>query len=323
MVVASSKFRPLPFLGNPHVQTLLGHFLRGPLPLLPNQLRFVPLPDGDQLVLHDSVPPRWQPGQRVVLLVHGMGGSHRSGTVLRMADALYQHGLRVVRMDLRGAGLGEKLARRLYTAGCSNDVRAAAAEVQRWSPSSPLALVGISLGGNIVLKLAGESATQPLTNLERVAAVAPPIDMVRCAELMAQRRNRLYEQYFVRALVNQVQRHQRFFRDIPRTRFPQRLTIREFDELYTAPRWGFAGALEYYREASAAPLVERIPVPALLLTSRDDPFIAVEPFEALPQNGNLDVQILDCGGHLGFLGWDGTGVVRWAERRVLEWLLAV
>jgi predicted alpha/beta-fold hydrolase len=149
--------------------------------------------------------------------------------------------------------------------------------------------------------------------------VSPPIDLVRCAQMIAQPRNRVYENYYTRRLIEQVRRHQRNYLDLPRSRFPQRTRLRQFDDLYTAPRGGFADALDYYRRASALPFMERIAIPAFLLTSRDDPFIAVEPIESLRAPRNVEVHITQHGGHLGFLGWDGFGGIRWAERRVVEW----
>src|SRR5262249_5576680 len=104
-------------------------------------------------------------------------------------------------------------------------------------------------------------------------------------------------------------------------RFPKPLTLRLFDELYTAPRSGFAGALDYYRRASSLPFIPRIGVPALIMTARDDPFVAVEPFETLTGLPNVAVRIVERGGHLGFVGWDGAGGIRWAERRVVEWVM--
>jgi predicted alpha/beta-fold hydrolase len=157
-------------------------------------------------------------------------------------------------------------------------------------------------------------------NLAGVAAVAPPIDLEGCSALLAQPRNRVYERYFVRCLVGQVLRQQRHSRHLPRTRFPARLTLQQFDDLYTAPRWGYFDALDYYRRASAAPLLAQVTVPAFVLTSRDDPFIAVEPFERLPLRPQFQVHIAERGGHLGFLGWDGVGGIRWGERCVLEWV---
>jgi uncharacterized protein len=316
------EFRPFPFLGNAHVQTLMGNLLQGAVPRLLATERHVLLADGDQLALHDSVPPRWLPGGPMALLVHGMGGSHRSGYMQRLTALLLPRGVRVVRLDLRGAERGAPLARRTYNAGCSEDVRAAAAEMRRWSPTSPLALLGFSLGANIVLKLAGEAAALPVPGLVRVAAVAPPIDLEGCAAQLARPGNRLYDQYFVRSLIAQVQRQRRFFPDPRRLRFPRRMTVRLFDELYTAPRGGFADALDYYHRSAALPWLPRIRVPTLILTARDDPFIPVGPFEALPALPHLEVQIVARGGHLGFLGPDGAGGVRWAERRVADWATA-
>ena len=319
--VDPGPFRPLPLLGNPHVQTILGHFLPGRGPRLPAHEWQVLLPDGDRLVLHDFAPRGWRPGGRIALLVHGLGGSHRSGSVRRLAAALLPHGLRVACLDLRGAGRGAGLARRTYTGACSDDVRAALVALHGREPASPLVLVGFSLGGNVALKLAGEAAADPVPNLQRVAAVAPPVDLERCAELLARPGNRVYEQHFVRGLVRSALRQLRFFPDLPRIRFPRVMTMRLFDDLYTAPLWGYAGALDYYRRASAAPLLPRIQLPLFILTARDDPFIAAGPLEALPAAPGREVHLLERGGHLGFLGWDGAGGLRWLERRLAAWIL--
>src|SRR5437899_333130 len=115
-----TDFEPLPFLANAHVQTVIGNMLKGPPFAFPSRERHVKLPDGDQLALHDSVPAAWGPGGRIALLVHGLGGSHRSPYMGRLAELLLPAGVRVVRMDLRGAGRGAALARRSYHGGCSD-----------------------------------------------------------------------------------------------------------------------------------------------------------------------------------------------------------
>ncbi len=135
-------------------------------------------------------------------------------------------------------------------------------------------------------------------------------------------RQPFYNAFYVYHLMRQVRRHQGLFPDLPRMRFPRRLTLQQFDDIYTAPRWGFADAHDYYRQASALPWVPRIRVPTLLLTARDDPFIVAESFEELAPSPNIEVHIAPHGGHLGFLGHDGQGGVRWAERHVADWLLA-
>jgi predicted alpha/beta-fold hydrolase len=316
----SRDFRPLPGLGNPHLQTILGNWWKGP-PLTGRRCR-VHLDDGDELVLHDNQPACWGSSDPVALLVHGLGGTHQSGYMQRTTAIFLRNGVRVVRLDLRGCGAGIGLARRSYHSGCSDDLRAAARAVHGWSPASPLLLVGFSLGGNIALKLAGEAATNPVPALTRVAVLSPPVDLVRCSMLLGQPTNRFYERYYLRALVRLVRQRQRRFPDQRQVRFPRYLTLRLFDELYTAPRWGFAGALDYYRQASSLPWLAAINVPTLVLTARDDPFIAAEPLEGLASHRHLEIHILGRGGHLGFLGWDGSGGIRWAEQFLTRWITA-
>ena len=99
------------------------------------------------------------------------------------------------------------------------------------------------------------------------------------------------------------------------------MSLRQFDDIYTAPRWGYADALDYYGKASALPWIPAIRVPTFILTARDDPFVAVEPFDALPTLPSIEVLISAHGGHMGFLGSDGNGGIRWAEAQVVNWLI--
>jgi predicted alpha/beta-fold hydrolase len=316
------EFRPLPFLRNPHLQTVLGALVPGLECPLPDRRRIVRLPDGDGLVLHNNTPLGWKAGDPLALLVHGLSGSHASPHIRRLTAILLARRVRVVRMDLRGAGAGLHLARNVYHAGRSSDVRAVLEEIHTWSPSSPLLAVGLSLGGALVLRMAGEAADRPPPALKRLVAVSPPIDLPRCCDLLARPRNRVYEDGFCRDLLFEARQRQRLFPDLPPLNIPRRrLTVRLFDDLYTAPRGGFADALDYYRRASCAALIPHIALPALILTARDDPFIAVEPFEEVKTPSNVLVRIVEHGGHLGFLGWDGMGGIRWAEHRIVDWLL--
>jgi predicted alpha/beta-fold hydrolase len=318
----SLTFRPLPFLGNPHVQTILGNLWRGPAVRLPSRLHVVPLSDGDALATHDTPPPGWEPGAPVVLLVHGLGGNHRSAMMQRLTNRFTSRGLRTVRVDLRGAGAGKEFARRVYNAACAEDIRAVAEFVHRQAPASPLLLVGFSLGGNIVLNLAGDAAARPLPGLRAVAALSPPVDLVLCSAMLSTLP--FYDRFYARNLRRQVEEHEAHFPALPRMRFPKKLTMRLFDDLYTAPRGGFADAMDYYRRASALPVIPRIQVPAYLLSARDDPFIAVPPLEQLRSRNqaNLRVELVPQGGHLGFLGPDGAGGWRWGEKRLVEWVQA-
>ena len=313
-------FRPLPLLGNPHVQTVLGNLLSGTTPPSHARTHRVSLADGDQVVVHES-EPGMDAAPRLALLVHGLGGSAQSGYMERMTHRLTECGWRVFRMDLRGAGAGMQLAQKFYSAACSHDVRAVIDHLGVAFPGAPIAVVGFSLGGNIVLKLAGEAAEQSLPALRAVAALAPPIDLVRCSELMA--KQPLYDAWYVRQLIAQVRQHQRRFPELPRLVFPSRTTLWQFDDLYTAPRWGYADALDYYRQASAVWRMAAIRVPTFVLTARDDPFVAVESFETLHLPSAVEIHITAQGGHLGFLGRDDTGGIRWAETQIVNWLNSV
>jgi hypothetical protein len=313
--MSRGEFHPLPGLANPHVQTIASLLVKGgPLPWPPPR-HLIDLPGGDRMVLHDDRPRRWRAGHPVAVVVHGLTGSHRSGGVVRLAWELYRRGVRVIRLDLRGAGAGFHLARTPYHAGCSDDVRAAVERVAELAPGSPIGLAGLSLGGNVVLKLAGEATGRPVANLRRVAALNPPIDLDECTTLLCEPRNRLYEWYFVGELVRAARRRARLFREAPPA-FPARLRLREFDDLYTAPRNGFVDVADYYRRSSGGPLIPSIAVPTLVVTARDDPFIAAGAIESIA-SPYVRVQVSDRGGHTGFLGRGGA----WAERVIADWLI--
>ncbi len=315
-----NPFNPLPLLGNPHVQTILGNLLTGVPHPSRSKRSAVALPDGDRIALHETPPRRATRNNHapIALLVHGLGGSHRSAYMLRTTQRLSGLGWRVVRMDLRGAGVGIRLARRFYNAACTADLHAVIEYLLNAFPDAQLSVVAFSLGGNIALKYAGEYADRLPLRLRGVAVLAPPIDLVRCSELIA--RYPFYDAFFVRHLTHQVAEHQRYFPDVPKVVFPRRMLLRDFDEVYTAPRWGFASALDYYRRASSLPWVESIRVPTFILAARDDPFVAVAPFEELRPPECVRLQIVEQGGHMGFLGPDGMGGIRWAETQVIDWL---
>lgn len=274
------------------------------------------------MVMHDACPTVWRDGDPIVLLAHGLGGCHDSGYSRRLAKNFYCHGARIIRLDLRGAGEGLPLARGSYNAGKSDDVRRCVEKAHSLSPTSPIVIFGVSLGGNLVLKLAGEAASDPVPGLARVVAVAPPIDLEQCSAMLSEKRNRIYENFFVKLLVEQLEQRRGYFPDLPVVTFTKPFRMREFDDRWTAPQGGFRDALDYYHQSSAFRFIPEIRLPTLILTSRDDPFIAVEPFEKVQVPRGVEMHIVNYGGHLGFLGPDGKGGYRWAESRLVEWTLA-
>jgi predicted alpha/beta-fold hydrolase len=317
-------FKPHPLLRNPHAQTLAGAYLpSGRYVERAAKLR-VPLPDGDTVVLHDDRPTNWRSGDRVALLVHGLAGCHQSSYMLRAAQKLVRRGVRTFRMDHRGCGAGEGLASLPYHGGRSDDVRAALQLLQTLCLGSPVAVVGFSLSGNIVLKLIGESPSTVPINVEKVLAVCPALDLGLCAHSLSGRWQKFYERYFVSSLCRQVHVNRRLRPDVPALNAGRRLkTLIEFDDLYTGPVCGFGTAENYYATNSARRHVANIRLPTLILIAEDDPLIPAASFDALQPPDNVLLHRTTHGGHLGYVGKPGVdGDSRWMDWRIVDWVTA-
>jgi uncharacterized protein len=315
-------FRPLPCLTHPYLQTIVAAKLtwsREP----PSTTHLVELSDGDTIAMEVSTPRGWRPHDPTAVLLHGLCGSHRSPYMQRLARKLWRSGLRAIRMNLRGCGSGRGLARYPYHSGRSADVLAVLESLLQTTPQSPVTLIGFSLGGNIVLKLAGELSAGVPDNLQRVIAVCPPADLVACSRLLQQPANRFYNRYFTRLLCAEAfDRHSRF-PDLRRVELPAELSIYAFDESYTAPQCGFRDALDYYRQCSAAPLVPRLTIPGHILFAADDPLIDAHMFDGVALPPYVQVIRTRYGGHLGFLGRPGgAGGYHAMDAQLLVWITA-
>jgi predicted alpha/beta-fold hydrolase len=224
-------------------------------------------------------------------------------------------------MNMRGCGSGDGLARQPYHSGRSHDVLAVLADLRHLAPQSPVTAIGFSLGGNLLLKLAGELQTAAATYLQQAIAVSPPADLAASVRTFSQPCNRVYEWRFIQLLKAAVAARRARFPDLPAIALPKRLSIYEFDHLYTAPLCGFADADDYYARASAAPLVPQIRIPCRILFAADDPFIDTTTFDAMTLPSNVEVYHTIRGGHLGFLGSPGQpGGYRWMDTQLLDWV---
>ena len=314
-------FEPHPWLQSPHLQTILARFWAWPRHRLPSTYSEVDAGDGDRLSVLESIPEGWSPGDPSALLVHGLAGCARSPYIVRVGRRLVGQGVRVVRMNLRGAGSGFGLARSFYHAGRTSDLRAVAAWLARRAPGSPIGLVGFSLGANLVLKLAAEATDQPVEGLDCVVAANPPLDLHACCQRIQERPNRIYDRAFLRGLRAEVARLHSAFPELETSDLSAARSLLHFDEVYTAPKNGYRDAIDYYDQASAGPLVHRIEVPGLVIHAEDDPFIPIEPFLAVAFPPGLALELIPWGGHLGYLSrspWGGDR--RWLDARITAWL---
>ena len=327
MILDFPPFVPHPLIRGGHAQTIAGAYLMTWGATQRARQHVVTLADGDQVVLHDDCPAGWQAGGRVALLIHGLSGSHASPYMQRAVARLTSRGIRVFRLDLRGCGAGLALARLPYHSGRSEDAAAAIECIAGLCPGSPLTLIGYSLGGNITLKLLGELGERSCGGLDSGIAVCPPIDLAQCAQRIGSRSNCLYDRHFVRMLERSVTVKRRLRPDVhAMPAGPRPRTLREFDELYTAPVSGFGTAENYYRLASARPRLGDVRRPTLIIAADDDPMIPCELFRDVPPSEHLQIHVTRGGGHLGFIAKAPVRTDadrRWLDWRILDWVLAI
>jgi len=315
-------FLPRRGLSGGHRQTLASFFLPRRVALTPGEARLIEVEPGVKVLAHCH----WQTDRQnalTVIVVHGLEGSSDSQYMLGIAAKGLALGMNVVRMNQRNCGGTEALASTLYHSGRSLDVAAVAQNLIDQDHISGLALVGFSMGGNLVLKLAGEWGTAGPAQFRAVAAVCPAVDLAASADALHLPINRLYEEYFLWKLKGRLRTKARLF---PGAFDTSRLrgigTLRDFDDKITAYYCGFTGATDYYDRAAATHVVDRITVPAFILHAANDPFIRILPEtrRKFLENPNITFLETEDGGHCSFLSAANGDDGHWAEIQILEFL---
>ena len=336
---AVPEFRPRRWMTNGHVQTIAGNFLPRPdhLPEPTPQLVEVAPARGAQIASQVLCECHWQPAdvrasRPTAILLHGLEGSSRSQYVIGNANKLWAAGCNVVRMNMRNCGGRNfemaRLTPTLYHSGLSADVDHVMRFFIAREGLTSIALVGYSMGGNLVLKLAGCLGAAAPSQLRCVVGVSPVVDLGISADALHSPANRLYERRFLRALLKRFRRKAMLF---PRAYDPGRAagigSLRDFDERITALYSGFKSADDYYERVASARVLDKIVVPTLLLHAGDDPFIrfAPETLAKVAANPNITWIETEHGGHCAFLadpdpaaGNDGY----WAEHTTLRFIQA-
>ena len=322
-----TTFVPRRGLSNGHLQTILGNFLpRPPLQIetTAEEIEVDPL-DGSRVLCHCHWQPEQDRANRLtVVLVHGLEGSSSSRYIQGVAARAWAAGFNVVRMNMRNCCDTEKLTPTLYHSGLSGDVGAVINYFAARFGLKSVALVGYSMGGNLVLKLAGEWGTRP--PLVAVATVCPAIDLAPGSDALHEPANRIYEYHFLRGLIRRYRRKAalhpgRYLADV---QGPVR-SLREFDDKIVARYCGFRDADDYYYRAAAARVVHRIVVSTLVLVAKDDPFIRLLPETRarLQANPHISFVETDHGGHCAFLSRDSGDEIHWAEATLIRYLQSV
>lgn len=328
-----TPFTPRAFLRNGHLQTLAGNFLR----------RNVSLPEPERLLVEVEGPVanygpsyvlchcHWQReevrAQRLTMvLIHGLEGSSNSQYMIGNTARALAAGFNVVRMNMRSCGGTDEICPTIYHSGRSGDVAAVVRKIVETQKLESIALVGYSMGGNLIFKFAGEIASSSPPQLKALVGVSPLMDLAVSSAALHEPQNRMYEWHFLRNMIARIRRRAMLFPAIYGSAEVEKIrSMRLFDEHIVARYGGFANADDYYFKVASSRYANRLSVPTLILHSLDDPFIRMLPATraALIANPNVTYVETQHGGHCAFLespqqGDDG----RWAEKMLLSFLQA-
>ena len=315
-------YTPRRGLRNGHLMTIFCWGRPRSFPRLPPPAdRFFDVEKGVRVLAHCH----WQkdPAAHPALLgLHGLESSSSAHYMRGLADKAFARGFNVILLNQRNCGGTETLCEGLYHSGLTADADHVVREISR-EGIDRIVVAGYSLGGNLALKLAGDYGDAAPPSLKGVCAVSPVLELAACVGALERRQNIVYQWNFVRGLKARMRRksvtHPGRF---PVERLRDVATVRQFDEYFTAPHFGFRDASDYYHRASAMRVADRIRVPALVITAQDDPFVPVAPFRdpKLTSNPMINLVVTRHGGHCGFLAEprhpDEDGY--WAEHRIME-----
>jgi len=306
-----------PLFRNPHLQTILGHYWKRPDwdARFPIEQHFYRTETDVQVLVESQRPSGCVAGE--IVMVHGLEGTGRAVYIRSLSRAALDAGFAVHRFNMRTCGGTERFCPTLYHGGLTSDLYTVVRQLAD-EGRGPIFLVGFSLGGNVVVKLAGELGERGPELLAGVCAVSAPLDLAACSRRMAQRDNRMYERRFVRRmrqrLVATGRYRQRDFEGLK--------SVTAIDDHITAPSFGFGNAANYYLSQSAVRYLDGLRVPVLLIYSKDDTLVPSETFDtpAVRDNPWIECIPTEHGGHLGFLG---RGPQRfWLDSTILEWVSA-
>ncbi len=326
-----SPFVPPRFLRNGHLQTIVGNLLPRTYSLPEPESQLIEVePSNSHGASFVLCHCHWQPAevrsQRLtMIIVHGLEGSSSSGYVLGNSARALAAGCNVVRMNMRSCGDGEAFSPSIYHAGRSEDVAMVMAELACTYLIRSFALVGYSMGGNLVLKLAGERGAAAPPYLKAVVGVSPLMDLAASSAALYEPQNRLYESRFLSEVLKRFRHKIELYPGLYTAEGLDKIgTVRQFDDKVVARYGGFTGADDYYHSVASSNWAQDITVPTLILHALDDPFIRMTPETRAKLVSNPRVMLVETrhGGHCAFLSLEPGDAGYWAERTLLDFLLA-
>ena len=316
-MIIESDFEPAWWLPGGHLQTLWPVIDKAQLRTTIKAQR-LELSDGDFVDL------AWTPetNRPLICLFHGLEGSLKSHYLVRLLNELTSHGFQAVLMHFRGcSGEANRLVRS-YHSGDTGDINFLIKYLIKRFPQKPLAAIGISLGGNALLKYLAEDAHDcPLVTAVSVSA---PLKLADCANRINRGLSKIYQAHLVNSLNKSISRKHELFssKGIDWQKIIKSKSFWEFDDTYTAPAHGFDDAKDYYKKASSATDLHSINTPTLILQALDDPFMTPNVLPRAEElSPHVNVEVCRSGGHVGFVGGSFPGKAKhWLPKRIIRHL---
>ncbi|MCC6310939.1 MAG: hydrolase, partial [Trueperaceae bacterium] len=309
-------YRAPRWLANPHLHTIYGSLLVGSPRVAYRRERWE-APDGDFVDTdHVDAPP----GAPWVVLFHGLEGSSASPYARMLMHRVGQRGWRGTVMNFRGCSGEPNRLPRAYHSGDWQEVDWVLSRIASRAGGAPVHAAGVSLGGNALLKWLGEKGEAARGTVASAAAVSAPLDLMAAGEALGRGFSLLYAKHFLATMKGRAtDKHARFPGSFDYERMRRSRTLREFDDVVTAPLHGFRDTDDYWTRASSKPLLRRIAVPTLVLNARDDPFL---PAQALPAPDEVSpavtIEFPHRGGHVAFVSGPFPGHIGWLPERLLH-----
>jgi predicted alpha/beta-fold hydrolase len=276
--------------------------------------------DGDFLDLDFSTVN----SKKIAILIHGLEGSSNSKYILASTNFLNQNGFDIVVINLRGCSGELNRHFKAYHTGETGDLAFVLKHIEDNYSYQNISLLGFSLGGNVVLKYAGEQKGNLNPLICKVIAVSPPCDLKGASVALSKKTNIIYMKRFLKTLVHKAAlKGERFPKENLNTEeILKAKNFADFDNLFTAPSFGFKDAEDYWKKASCKPFLKDIKVKSYLLSAKNDPFLSETcfPTEIAEKHPYLHLELTETGGHIGFMKSFKKSDKYWFEKKLLKYL---
>tara|TARA_B100000809_G_scaffold111195_1_gene109791 strand:+ start:9496 stop:10368 length:873 start_codon:yes stop_codon:yes gene_type:complete len=262
--------------------------------------------------------------KKIAVLIHGLEGSSNSKYILSTTKYLNSKEFDVVVINLRGCSGELNRHYKAYHTGETGDLDFVIRTIIEQYAYEEISLVGFSLGGNVVLKYTGEQEHDMNPLIKKVVSVSPPCDLKGSSKQLSKKSNLIYMKRFLNTLIKKATEKRKLFpkQNINLEKLLKAKNFDDFDNLYTAPSFGFKDAEDYWNKASSKPYLKKIKTPTYILTSKNDPFLSAScfPIEAASSNPFLHLELTKCGGHIGFIKSFKTKDEFWFEKKITTFL---